>query len=275
MRPLAVQFLLESALVPFLVAAALGLAARTTVPDRARAGVLALAVLFAVGATYVLAFGWPSTLALNARTKIMLSAFIGVAIGMAIEHRLPRSMIALAALAIIIPLWTGLPALQQGRLDSALLIPLIAAALLAPRLMGDCRSWGERPKILTMMALALGLAGIAAFATSLSFAELSLSLASALLAIFLIGPKPTPAAATIVAAPILLALTAALFLYSSASLPALLVLSTVIGAEPLARRSWGREPAPLPTRRVLLYCLLPAAAAILIARIDGGSISIY
>ncbi|MGI9503139.1 MAG: hypothetical protein ACR2RE_08815 [Geminicoccaceae bacterium] len=272
---MAVQFLLESALVPILAAGALGLAARTIVPDRARAGVLALAVLLAVGTTYVLAFSWPSTLVLNARTKIMFSAFIGIAIGMAIEHRLPWSTIALAALAIAVPLWIGLPALQQGRLESILLIPIIAAALFAPRLMGDCRSWGEPPKVLTMMALALGLAGIAAFARSLSFAELSLALASALLAIILIGPRPLSATAAIATAPILLALTAALLLYSNASLPALLVLSTVIGAEPLARRSSGREPEPVPTRRVLLYCLLPTAAAILIARIDGGSISIY
>ena len=206
----------------------------------------------------------------------MLSAFMGVAIGMAIQHRLPWSTSILAALAITVPLWIGLPALQQARFESALLIPLIAAALLTPRLMGPCTSWGETPKILAMTAIALGLAGIAALARSLSFAELSLALASALLALILIGPKTDPGRSGHRRCPDPARM--------SRRPHALQRRQSPRSSRPehrhrrgafRARRSPGQDTAHVSTGRVLLYCLLPTVAAILIARIDGGSISIY
>jgi len=275
MRPLAVQFLLESLVAPSLVAGLIMISARGFKESRAAAFLPALAILLALGTTYILAFGWPSNLALSARTKIMLSAVIGLAIGIMIERGVRGSGLALVAAAIGIPIWVGLPTLQQGRPETALLILPIATALLAPKLLGQTRSWGDTPKILIMMALAFGLAGIAAFGKSLSFAELSLALASALLAILAIGEKPLPAGTTISAGVILLTLITSLMLYSQASLPALLVLTTVIAADHLARLSSSKKSRPAPIRRILLYCLLPMVAAILIARIDGGAISIY
>ena len=124
-------------------------------------------------------------------------------------------------------------------------------------------------------AMALGLGMIAVFARTFSYAELALSLASALLAALTIGQRRLAPPALITVAATLLALITALLLYSDASLIALLVLSSVIGAERLGLVARGESALEPSMKHIAIFCALPTVAAIVIARIDAGPFSTY
>ncbi|MDH3662786.1 MAG: hypothetical protein OEU92_22615 [Alphaproteobacteria bacterium] len=286
MGPLVGQLLLQSLLAPFVLAGLIMMTARWFGPhglgqDGGAIIAPALAIAAGVIATYLLAFGWPPILAVSARAKIVLSAIIGLVLGLLVEGRSRRTRyerwarFGLITGAIGIPLWIGLPALQQGRPESAFLILPSAAALVAPALFFRGAPSGGTLGLLILLTMTAGLAVIAAFAKALSFAVLALSLGGALLAILMLGREPLALPVVVMSAAMLLALTTALLLYSDASLPALLVLGTVLGAGRLAGASDMSPEAKAPVPRVLVCCLLPAAAAMLIARIDAGPISIY
>ena len=276
MGPLAARLLLESLLAPFLFAALTTLSIRGLLREAFACLVPAFAMFSAVGITYILAFGWPPSLTMDARMKVMLSAVVGMAVGMALHHRIRGANAGLAIATIGVPLWIGLPSLLLGKPTSALLLLPLAAAALGRSILGDATTRsGSVSRILILLTLAIGLAAIAAFAKAFSFAELGLALASALLAILVTCREPFQMPATLTAAAMLLALATALLLYSGASLPAFAVLAFVLGADRLARASNGNLDAPAPIGRVLFFCLVPAAAAIAIARIDAGPISIY
>lgn len=280
MGPLAGQILLQSLLAPFIIAGAVMMAAsRARAHGSDPAWITVLAPAFAIGlatsTTYILAFGWPANVALNARANIMLAALVGLAFGLAVAKHVPWSKTGLAAGAIAIPLWIGLSALQQGRPESALLFLPIGAALIAPVLIGRPVRSNGRSLILMLTIMAFGIAAVSAFAQALSFAELSLALAGALVAIFIIGREPPGLPATLMAAGMIQALITALLLYSEASATALAILISVAGADRLCRLSSHERTAPVPILHLLVFALPPAAAAILIARIDAGPISIY
>ncbi|MGI9499236.1 MAG: hypothetical protein ACR2P3_04315 [Geminicoccaceae bacterium] len=275
MGPLAGQLLLESLLAPGLLAALVMLLARGSGYGPLAPFAPVLAIALAIGTTYVLAFGWPPGPAVGARAKILLSAVIGLAVGVAIQGRIRWYRFGFITAAIGIPIWIGLPALQQMNLESVLLILPVTAALAVLPIIGKTAPSASSPQILILLTLTVSLAAIAVFAKTFSFAELGLSLGSALLAILTIDRKPLAAPAVIMAAAMLSALITALLLYSEVSLPALLVLAFVIGADRLARLWTGGRKAHPSIWLVLVFCILPAAAAILIARIDAGAISIY
>ena len=277
----AVQLLLESVLAPFTLAALVLISIRWIGRDRLAAFLQALAVVLAFGTTYVLAFGLPADVVFNAKSKIMLTACIGLAIGMVVEQRPQWARLGLVAGAIGLPIWVGFPVIEQGRPEMAFLALSIAAALLAPPLIGKASpDIGTPPgagvsAILIPLTLAFGLAAIAFFAKAFSFAELCLSLGSALLAIMALSRQRLAAPAAITTAALLLALITAMLLYSEASPLALFVLGIVIGAERLAGLTSGEIAAISATRRTLIFCVAPLVAAILIARIDAGAISLY
>lgn len=275
MGPLAGRFLLESILAPGLVAGLALMVVRGWSRDRSGRLAPALAIILAVGVTYVLAFGWPPNFAGGARSKVMLSALIGLVVGVALHRRAPWSGHAFTAAAIGIPIWIGLPALQLGKPESALLL-LPIAAIISARAIGAAGPPPHRaPGILILVILAVSLSTLAAFAKAFSFAEIGLALASALVAILAIERAPLGAPATTVSAFMLLAVTTALLLYSEVSILALSVLALVPAAERFARRGSGSPSTAAPIGRVLVFCLLPAGIALLVARIDAGPISIY
>ncbi len=277
----AARLLLESVLAPFVLAALLLMAARWAGQARFAAFLQAPAIVLAIGTTYILAFGWPDEFVPSARSKIMLAAFGGLAIGMILEQRARWARLVLIAGAIGLPIWIGFPAIEQGRPESALLAIPIIAALIAPSLMGMASSGIAAPAdagvsaILIALTLAIGLAAIAVLASAFSFAELCLSLGSALLAILALSGRGFETPAALTTAALLSALITAMLLYSEASPLALFVLVTVIGAERLARLTNGQRSAKTATPRTFIFCLLPAAAAILIARIDAAPFSLY
>lgn len=271
MGPFAADLLLESLLAPFALACMVLAAVRWI---RYRPLVLiapAVAMLLAVGATYGLVLGWPSVLAPSARDKVLLALVIGLVAGIFISKRPQWTRPVLITGAFAIPIWVGLPALQQGRLDGGLLILPIAFAAISLWLIEHRPAPSSTADLLLASALAAGLAGIAAFARSLTFTELGLSLAAALIAILIVGRRPVTMPATLASAAMLLAMATSLLLYSEASLAAILVLGATIGAERLARLSTG----DLTVRHLLLFLALPTVIAIVIARIDAGPISIY
>ena len=276
MGPLAARLLLESLLAPFLFAALTMLSVRGLLREKLACLVPAFAMFPAIGVTYILAFGWPSSLAMDARMKVMLSTVVGLAIGMTLHYRIRGAKAGLVIAAVGVPLWIGLPSLLLGKPTSAFLLLPLAVAALGHSILGNTTTRSaSQSQILILLTLAIGLAAIAAFAKAFSFAELSLALASALLAILVICRQPLHMPATLTAAAMLLALATALLLYSGASLPAFAVLVFVLGADRLARISNGNPEAPAPIGRVFVFCLVPVAAAIAIARIDAGPISIY
>lgn len=286
MGPLAGQLLLESVAAPFVLASLVMAVARGLCPHGLGGGWIAtlapaLAIASGVVTTYLLAFGWPPSPALSARTKIVLSAIIGLAVGLVVDGRFDRTGSAwwarfgFIASAVGIPIWIGFPVLQRGSPESAFLaLPIVAALALPSLITRGAPSSGTQGSLM-LLTMAVGLAAIAAFAQALSFAELGLAIGSTLVATLAFGRAPLAAPAAIMTAAMLLALITALLLYSKVSLPALLILCCVIGADRLTRLSIDDPGAKTPISRILLFCLLPVAAAILIARIDAGPISIY
>lgn len=273
MWQVAAELFLEGLLTPFL-ATALVLGAAHLVNQRRATRAPSVAIAFALVIAGLLAFGWPIVGSLNARTKVILSAIIGLALGALFERRLPGSR-GITTLGLIgIALWIGEPALRQGRWESVLLIiPVtIGFLLLTPSRRSDEES--HETGLLIPLVFAFGLTAITAFAKALSYSVLALALASALLAIMTIGRSEVPPSAAITAEAAMLALMTAVLLYTEASLPAFLVLFSCLGAEHLARLAWPHDGSP-PRRYVLAFCIVPALLAILIARIDGGAISIY
>ncbi|MGI9488947.1 MAG: hypothetical protein ACR2RF_24315 [Geminicoccaceae bacterium] len=276
----AVQVLLESVLAPFTFAALVLIYIRWISQDRLVAFAQALAVVLAFGMTYVFAFGWPADFVFSAKSKIVLTACIGLAIGMVVEQRPRWARFGLVAGAIGLPIWIGIPVIEQGRPESALLALPITAALLAPSLIANTSADIEAPtgaalsKILIALTLAFGLAAIALFARTFSFAELCLSLGSALLAIMAFSHQRLAVPAGVTTAALLSALITAMLLYSEACPLAIFVLSIVIGAKRLTDFTGGKMGAET-TGRTLIFCLLPFVAAIVIARIDAGPFSLY
>ncbi|MEM8951206.1 MAG: hypothetical protein AAGA21_00515 [Pseudomonadota bacterium] len=266
--------------MPFVLVSLVLIANRAVNRRRLAAYLEAAAFVAALGTTYVLALGWPVDLVFSAKSKIVIAAVGGFAAGLAFCERARWAKTAIIALVIAMPLWIGLPALQQGRPESALLLLPIAIAFTLPFLIdvsviGDAAPDNACSKTLIAMTMTFGLAMIALFAKTFSYAELALSLASTLLAAMTIGRKQLAAPALITIAAALLAMITALLLYSQANLTAMLVLSIVIGAERLDRVACSESDREPSLKRIAIFCALPAMTAILIARIDAGPFSIY
>ena len=274
MSLVATELFLKGILTPFLVAAlvvgASNLRSKQHIPSFAQA----YAIAFAIVVAGLLAFGWPIGGALTARTKILVSATIGLGLGASFEQGVTGSRLLCVLGLIGITIWIGEPAFRQNRWEDALpLIPLFIGFILLAPPRYSFETNGEM-KLLTTLVFAFGLAALAAFAKSLSYSLLASALASALLAIVIIGRSRFTTSAIISADATLWALITALLLYTEVSLPALLILCLIIGVDRLAHLTW-RHASPPPRHHLLVSCIALALVAILIARIDGGAISIY
>jgi len=279
MGPFASALLLESFLAPFLVTVSLiaigrsGWISLRSLPGPILASTLMLPA--SVGVTYVLALGWPETFFLDAKAKVVVATILGAIIGLLVFRERSWSMPALIALAIIIPIWIGLPALQQARSEAGLLILpiLIGLAFAAFAKFKDPLITPRR--LVVPITLALGIAGITALGRSLSFAELALALASSLIALFLFGRGVITPPSIIAAAAMLSALLASLLLYSEVSKLALLVLGLALSADVISTWAERRGSRFLASALLTSACFFPLSIALLIARFDAGSISIY
>jgi hypothetical protein len=269
--PLAGQLLLESVVAPAVLAGLIVLPTRwfrhRVFPDL----IAALAFSAAITLTYQMMLGWPVSTTPDARQKIYLLTIAGALIGVGLRLLDARGLAPLGALAVLGPLWIGWPALIEGRPEAAVLIlPIAIAFRISARSLEAGGEAGRLPPLLILMAVTL--ASVALIARTLSFAELGLALAATLSALILAGPKvplPGPLLAGIT---MLSGLWSALLLYSAASPPALLILGAIPCAPllaalvPMAGRP-GRRPG-------LLLALFLAAAAIALAWIDAGGISV-
>jgi hypothetical protein len=270
----AAELFFEGVLTPFLSAALVLGAAYFRAQRQAPAFVPASAIALSVVTASLVAFGWPVDWVLTARTKILVSAVIGLALGALFEKGVPGSRLVTTLGLIGVAVWISEPALRQNRWEDVLpLIPLITGVLLLTPSRRIPDRTGKARLIATLI-FAFGLAAIAALAKALSYSLLTLALASAGLAVLMIGRSHFPPSAAIAAYATLLALATALVLYTDISLPALLILCLSIGAERLSRlttRHGGSPAFPF----LLAFCIATTLLAIVIARIDGGAISIY
>ncbi len=199
-------------------------------------------------------------------------ASLVLAIGLASAKT--RGDVPAAALAILGPLWIGWPALTQGASTTVLLaLPIVVglwglgAAKTSKAVTADL--------CLLLIIMAIGLALIALFARTVSITQQSLALASILGAIMLLGPRPPLPILLMAGATMLSGLLSALLLYSAASLPAMLILSSLVIARSLFSVLFAHD-----TDRSKLSLTLPIAAALAaiavsVAWIDAGTISVY
>jgi hypothetical protein len=270
------RLLLESGVIPFIVTL-LGISTARYVDGVKRRSLLASTVMIpaSVGATYLLVMGWPNGIAIDARIKIVLASFAGAIIGLGLHRNQSAAKAGAIALSIALPLWVGLPALQQARPESGfLLLPVLVGVLLSIAVQPSQSALTQR-RLIILMTLAFGLAAIAAFARTLSYAELAFALASALIAVFFFGRNIDLSPILSSAASMMLALTTALLLYTDASRAALVVLSTVLLSEAANRLLGERFSRPVTALIFPLACLLPLCIAVMIARVDAGPFSHY
>lgn len=264
----------DGILAPFAIATLILCSAKLVVEDRYNDVAPALAIVAAVCLAGILALGWPISWTFHARTKIMVSALIGLALGTAFKSRGARigPITSLGLVGIII--WIGKPALQQGHWEGVLLVTGLIAITLIPSRLRQPDSQSYAPKLLIAIIFTFGLAALAALAKSLSYSVLALALMTSMLGILAIWRSPLASPALVTINATMLALVSALLLYTDVSLPALLILCTIFAAERLAYFAWRREGLP-PRQLVLSFCIAPVFFAIVIARIDAGAISIY
>ena len=154
-------------------------------------------------------------------SRLSLHLLCGAIIGLGSHRNQSAVKVAAIALSIALPLWIGLPALQQARPESGfLLLPVLVGVLLSITVQPSQSALTQR-RLIILMTLASGLAAIAAFARTLSYAELAFALASALIAVFFFGRNIDLSPILSSAASMMLALTTALLLYTDASRAAL------------------------------------------------------
>ena len=81
------ELLFDGILAPFVIATLIICLANLAVESRFKALAQALAIVLAVCVAGLLAFGWPISWTFNARTKIMVSALIGLTLGTAFKPK--------------------------------------------------------------------------------------------------------------------------------------------------------------------------------------------
>ncbi|MGI9434198.1 MAG: hypothetical protein ACR2Q4_05105 [Geminicoccaceae bacterium] len=277
MRSVAGQFLLESWLVPFIVAGLITYPSRWSDQRLVRLPIMTAALIGAVGATYILAFGWPAWTQPSARQKILLAPFLTVAVWLISDQRWRRLGFVVALLLPVI--WIAMPLLLRGLPEDDLPALLTVFLPVAIGLWSGYRHESHlalpRDQGVMLVAFALGLTGVAIFAQTFSLAALSLALAASLTAISMVGRMPVAPSILLAAGSMLLGLATAMTLYSDASRPALFMLALVAIADILTD---GLSRHLTKRWRICflgLCCALPTALAIAIARIDAGPFSLY
>ena len=273
MSPFVRQFLLESVLVPFILASLFVLPTRWSL-RLVVAPATALALFAALGASYLLMFGWPALPPIGARQKIIYSAIIGMLIGMVMDRKWSWLAWLPAAASILISLWIGWPAVASAQPKALTLLLPIAVGLWMVHHADKTEPATIRPAMMLIM-LAIGLSVAAVSARTISLAALGLSMAAALGGVLAAGTRPPAPVLVVTATMFLIALTATLSVYSSVNILALAALALVLAADPLTAH-FGRAWSDLRQRLLFgIFCLVPALVALSIVQIDGGINPLY
>lgn len=249
MAGLGQQILIEAVLVPSgvgLAAALLGMRLSGRQPG-VLAGALALGFLAGFELIRGLEFAWPRA----ATEKLPGVVLLGLTGSLIAGRGRPGAgaLLAIAGPVLLVaarPLADG----QIGRPLALVLVGLILWSALGARFAPRRSAW-------LLVAVALGLAGTAAFARTLLIAELALA-SAAVAGVALVRP-PTSAGALLPAVSLPIGIGTALVLFSKAPAPALLLIALIplVGrASPLLAR-WTRLREPL------LMALLPLVLAAL------------
>lgn len=274
MTSFAGKLLLESVVVPAVIAGFLVFPTRWFSHRVSLFLVSATAISAAIATTYLMMFGWPVSEALGARQKIGLLTLAGLLLSIGHSRKPTRLAHLLPALSVLGPLWIGWPALMQGHPTSILLaLPIGAGLWIGHRSMTGKDKSTEL--CLTVTIMAIGLALMALFARTLSMTQLSLALAATLGAIVLVGPKPPDRSVLTAGTTMLIGLASAIMLYSDVSLPAILVLGCILAITPLRRIIMNQKAINNRPWLSLLIAMALVTLSTGIAWIDAGSISIY
>ncbi len=293
------QLLLESLLIPAVVSGLIVFPTRWLDHRVFLALIYAAALFLAIAVSYVLVFGWPISSSLGARQKIVLLMSASLLLGIGLSLGKPGALLLLVALSIIGPLWIAWPLLRQGE---PAMIQLVIPVIVSLWVLNHFRFQGTRfqpppppnhsqwlrhaqwPRHtpeqtvelgLLLVIMAIGLAGIALFARTLSMTQLSLALASALFLAVSAGRQPPAPVLSIAGTTMFSGLLIALLLYSEASLWAALTLCCAPASPLLAsvisdRTAWRNRRWPS-----LLIASILTTFAVGIAWIDAGMISVY
>jgi hypothetical protein len=248
---------LENVLVPLILAGSIAALSRL-VPISARPPLLLGAMVLAVGASFLLAFGPPPWPPAGARTKLLLAlGLAGIAGWLLDDLVVTTAGRPLRAGVILLPaLWIAVPALDLGHKDGLALAALVTAAGLSSDAL---RPDNAARRLAAIALMALGLAWIAIFASTQSFALLALALAAASGGLLLAAPRPLPAALPLPALTLVIGLAVALSLFTAASKSAILVLTAVLAADRIAASG-----------RFLLVATALLVLAAAIARLENG-----
>lgn len=223
-------------------------------------------------ATYVMIFGWPTSAMVGARQKIYLLTTTSVLLGLYLSR--PPPFRWLAIFLILGLLWIGWPLVIQGRSDAIFLILPIAFGLwTCHQALGAAEKTTQSGWLL--IVIAVGLSMIALHGRTISYSQLTLALASSLVVISLLGPKPPAAVPIIAALTMLSSLLGTLILYSDASILAILVLCSCLASPKLAQLLCNMFAIQFRYWMCLLIATVLLTAAIFIAWIDAGAVSVY
>jgi hypothetical protein len=155
---------LENVLVPLILAGSIAALSRL-VPISARPPLLLGAMVLAVGASFLLAFGPPPWPPAGARTKLLLAlGLAGIAGWLLDDREVTTAGRLLRAGVILLPaLWIAVPALDLGHKNGLALAALVTAAGLSSDAL---RPDNAARRLAAIALMALGLAWIAIFAQS-------------------------------------------------------------------------------------------------------------
>lgn len=275
MSPLARAILVESVVVPLVVAALVALAARLA-PARWRPCAAGLAIVLGFAVGYGAIRGWPALLPGSATEKLPAVTLLALLIGL-VHHRwahlrrAPPWLLHAGAFALIV-LWLAQPRLG----DAPQPFLLQAGWVWLAGVLGVALSstGGARPQRQGAMlaATAIGFSGPALFAATASIAQLGATLAAALLGV-LAASRPAglghPTVCVVLpAGGLVLGLGAILVMFSEAE-PWLLGLACLALLADRASRRIARSRRRERWLFVLL-CVLPPALAMALAKIVSG-----
>ena len=221
---------------------------------------------------YVMIFGWPTSLVIGARQKICLVTLASVLLGLCLSR---TQLFRWLAINVILGLlWISWPVIVQGRLDAVFSALPIAFGLWACHQVLSTEEKAARPGML-LTVIGIGLSIIALHARTVSYSQLSLALASSLLVICLYAPRSLTPIPIVAAATMLSGLLGALILYGETSLPAILVLCSCLASSMLARLYCSTFTVQRRYWTDILIAIVLMMAAIFIAWIDAGAVSVY
>jgi hypothetical protein len=272
------DILLEIAVLPFLAAALVTLAARL-VPARLRPCTAGLAIVLGFAVGYVAIRGWPELWPRSATEKLPAIVLVALLVGFAHQRgrtlrTLPPWLIHAVAFTLIV-LWLAQPRLGDAPPPFLLQAGVVWVAGVVGIVASVTGGGTPHRQIAMLTATAIGFTGPALFAGTVSLAALGMTLGTALLGILAASRpaglgRPTTCA-VLPPSGLLLGLGAILVMFSAAE-PWLLGLAWLAL---FADRTSRRIARSRRRERWLFafFCVLPPALAIALARLVSGPLS--